>query len=149
MNQLSNEQREQATKLLPAVIALARRITRDEEYESLAQEILCDALLDYDATRGPLRPFILSRVRQRIIDALRRDGKCRPAGDMAHLVQEEPSQNPDDPILLLPKRHREIYRLSRQEGIGVETISKLVRKPRSYVRDVLADSDEYLKEVLT
>jgi DNA-directed RNA polymerase specialized sigma24 family protein len=143
MAKLNEQQRREAEKLLPAVTSVVRKISKDDEYLSLAYLTLCEAIINFNG-RGNLKGWVLWRVKTLVLNAIRDNKKMITAGDMSHLVSPEVN----DELEYLPKKYREICRLSWVDGEGVSVICRLTNKPRSYVLNVLRESKEYLRSVL-
>jgi RNA polymerase sigma factor (sigma-70 family) len=80
---LSADQKERVAQLAPIAERMAKRYVRASSGRNLsdltgpAHEALVDAVLRYDAVRGPLEPWVILRVRGALLDALRGQARVR------------------------------------------------------------------------
>jgi RNA polymerase sigma-70 factor, ECF subfamily len=147
---------------LPTVLAIARRMLRDDaEAEDVAQETLLRlwrnaAGLDLGA--GGVRPWLRRVASNLCIDRVRArrnlsggdavPEEAEPASQVRHLVERELSQRVDAALKALPERQRLALTLFHYEGMSQIEVGEVMQISDEAVESLLARARRTLKGAL-
>ena len=147
---------------LPGVLALARRMLRNEaEAEDVAQEALLKLWRSRDALEvGPygLKPWLRRVVSNLCIDKMRSSQRltvtddvpeqAEPAEQLAQLEAQDASSRVEGAIKVLPDRQRTALTLFHYEGLSQIEVGRIMGVSDEAVESLLARARRTLKAAL-
>ena len=147
---------------LPGVLALARRMLRNEaEAEDVAQEALLKLWRSRDALEVGLyglKPWLRRVVSNLCIDKMRSSQRltvtddvpeqAEPAEQLAQLEAQDASRRVEGAIKVLPDRQRTALTLFHYEGLSQIEVGRLMGVSDEAVESLLARARRTLKEAL-
>ena len=147
---------------LPGVLALARRMLRNEaEAEDVAQEALLKLWRSRDALEvGPygLKPWLRRVVSNLCIDKMRSSQRltvtddvpeqAEPAEQLAQLEAQDASRRVEGAIKVLPDRQRTALTLFHYEGLSQIEVGRIMGVSDEAVESLLARARRTLKAAL-
>lgn len=147
---------------LPGVLALARRMLRNEaEAEDVAQEALLKLWRSRDALEVGLyglKPWLRRVVSNLCIDKMRSSQRlivtddvpeqAEPAEQLAQLEAQDASKRVEGAIKALPDRQRTALTLFHYEGLSQIEVGRLMGVSDEAVESLLARARRTLKEAL-
>jgi len=147
---------------LPSVLAVARRMLRDEaEAEDMAQEALLKLWRTRDALEvGPygLKPWLRRVVSNLCIDRVRSGRRltvtddvpeqAEPADQLAHVEAKDAGERVDAALKALPDRQRMALTLFHYEGLRQIEVGRIMGVSDEAVESLLARGRRSLKAAL-
>jgi len=147
---------------LPGVLALARRMLRNEaEAEDVAQEALLKLWRSRDALEVGLyglKPWLRRVVSNLCIDKMRSSQRltvtddvpeqAEPAEQLAQLEAQDASRRVEGAIKVLPDRQRTALTLFHYEGLSQIEVGRIMGVSDEAVESLLARARRTLKEAL-
>lgn len=142
---LSAKQQAEVVRLLPYVQRIARSFGLDDEFDSEAQLILCEAVPTWKPEFGvPIDQYVGVCVRRRLSGLLRRQ-TALPLNDV-----EAPSKcmNLHELVERLPERVRECARLRWSEDLFLHEVANVLGHKKSIVAGRLREARRFAQSML-